>query len=273
MRSRGSAVPAQYAEHGRPVAFGKRPASRDPGLTSEDYSTIIESMSRPAHDPDLQRRAAVHAALGDPNRLAIVEALALTDAAPSDLEVRLGIPSNLLAHHLDVLEAVGLVCRRRSAGDGRRRYVRLASNIAAHRCQPSPIEAADVLFICRHNSARSQFAAAYWNQRSTIPAESAGTQPAASVHPMAVRSSAHRGLDLSGRAPRGYDELRRVPGLVVSVCDLAYEEPDPFNDVRHLHWSVQDPAARAELAAFDAAFAEIAHRIDRLAPAVVAPIS
>lgn len=228
-------------------------------------------MSGAADDQVLLRRATVFAALGDPHRLAIVEALALTDASPSDLEVRLGIPSNLLAHHLDTLEAVGLVCRTRSAGDGRRRYVRLLADLPAHRSQPAPIEAADVLFVCRHNSARSQIAAAYWNQRSTIPADSAGTRPAARVHPLAVQASAQRGLDLSGRAPRGITVLTRVPGLVVSVCDQAFEEADPFIDVRHLHWSVPDPAARSELRAFDAAFDEIARRIDRLAPFVVAP--
>ncbi|MCC7021010.1 MAG: helix-turn-helix domain-containing protein [Ardenticatenales bacterium] len=230
-------------------------------------------MSDPARDPNLQRRAAVFAALGDPHRLAIVEALALTDASPSDLEVRLGIPSNLLAHHLDALEAVGLVRRTRSAGDGRRRYVQLSAVASAHRLRPASIEAADVLFVCRHNSARSQFAAACWNEHSSIPAESAGTRPAACVHPMAVQASAQRGLDLSGRAPRGYDELRRAPGLVISVCDLAFEEADPFIGVQHLHWSVSDPAARSERGAFDAAFDEIAQRIDRLVPAVVAPIT
>lgn len=228
-------------------------------------------MSDPARDPDLQRRAAVFAALGDPNRLAIVEALALTDASPSDLEARLGIPSNLLAHHLDALEAVGLICRTRSAGDGRRRYVRLASDAPVHPFRSDRVEASDVLFVCHHNSARSQFAEVCWRQHSAIPAASAGLQPAARVHPLAVQASARRGLDLTGQVPRGYDQLSRVPGLVVSVCDLAFEDAVPFDDARRLHWSVPDPGARSDSGAFDAAFDEIALRIHRLAPFVVPP--
>ena len=70
-------------------------------------------------------RAAVHAALGEPVRLAIVEDLATSDRSPKELAVRLSLPTNLLAHHLDVLEGAGLIERFVSAGDRRRRYVRL----------------------------------------------------------------------------------------------------------------------------------------------------
>src|SRR5512141_1401680 len=73
----------------------------------------------------IELRAARHAALGDPVRLAIVDELAVSDRAPMELRERVGIESNLLAHHLDVLEGVGLINRSRSSGDGRRRYVHL----------------------------------------------------------------------------------------------------------------------------------------------------
>jgi protein-tyrosine-phosphatase/DNA-binding HxlR family transcriptional regulator len=230
-------------------------------------------MLRATKDPDLQRRAAVFAALGDPNRLAIVEALAQTDCSPSELESRLDIPSNLLAHHLDILESVGVVRRLRSAGDGRRRYIRLAPDLSEHQLSSALIRASDVLFVCHHNSARSQFGAAYWNRHSTIPAESAGSQPAALVHPMAVLAAGTRGLDLSGNVPRGFDQLSRVPSLVISVCDVAFEDAAPFSGARRLHWSVPDPASTGDLEAFDVAFAEIAQRIDRLAPSVQSPAS
>ena len=52
----------------------------------------------------LQARAARFAAVGEPVRLAIVEHLALGDAAPSELGALVDLPSNLLAHHLKVLE-------------------------------------------------------------------------------------------------------------------------------------------------------------------------
>ena len=73
----------------------------------------------------MEQRAAVHAALGEPSRLAIVDHLAASDRSPQDLQEAVGVPSNLLAHHLDVLEAAGLIERSRSSGDGRRRYVHL----------------------------------------------------------------------------------------------------------------------------------------------------
>ena len=63
--------------------------------------------------------------LGEPSRLAIVDHLTGSDRSPQELQDAVGVPSNLLAHHLDVLEAAGLIERSRSSGDGRRRYVHL----------------------------------------------------------------------------------------------------------------------------------------------------
>ena len=73
----------------------------------------------------LARRAAVHAALADPARLAITDTLLTGDASPSELAGMLAMPSNLLAHHLHVLEQAGVITRRRSEGDRRRTYLRL----------------------------------------------------------------------------------------------------------------------------------------------------
>ena len=70
-------------------------------------------------------------------RLAIVEQLAVSDRAPSMLSAQFGLTGNLLAHHLDVLERAGLIERTVSAGDRRRRYVRLRhqvlGDLAGHR--------------------------------------------------------------------------------------------------------------------------------------------
>jgi len=55
----------------------------------------------------IERRAAVYAALGDPARLAVVDALLLGDRSPGELGEALSMPSNLLAHHLRLLEQVG----------------------------------------------------------------------------------------------------------------------------------------------------------------------
>ncbi len=58
-------------------------------------------------DPTIASRAERHAALGDPARLAIIDELCRSDRAPVELLALVGLPSNLLAHHLDVLDQVG----------------------------------------------------------------------------------------------------------------------------------------------------------------------
>ena len=69
-------------------------------------SVVIDAMTIEAN-PDLLRRVAVHSALADPARLTVVDALAMGDASPSELLALLAMPSNLLAHHLGVLERAG----------------------------------------------------------------------------------------------------------------------------------------------------------------------
>ncbi|MGZ5354378.1 MAG: ArsR/SmtB family transcription factor, partial [Actinomycetota bacterium] len=73
----------------------------------------VETLSEPVEPsgdgPALVHRAAVHAALADPSRLRIVDELAMSDRSPSELGAALGIGSNLLAHHVRVLEETGLV--------------------------------------------------------------------------------------------------------------------------------------------------------------------
>ena len=125
---------------------------------------------------ELERRARVHAALADPARLLISDALADRDLSPSELAAMLAMPSNLLAHHLGVLEQAGIVRRRRSEGDRRRTYLRLVPE--ALDVSGLPARAARrVLFVCTANSARSHLAAALWRRASKVPAASAGPIP------------------------------------------------------------------------------------------------
>ena len=70
---------------------------------------------------DLRRRVARHAALADATRLRIVDLLILGDRSPTELQTALGISSNLLAHHLNLLEQAGIVRRSKSEADGRSR--------------------------------------------------------------------------------------------------------------------------------------------------------
>ncbi len=134
----------------------------------------------PADDP-LERRAAIHAALGEPARLAIVDELRVTDRSPGELAHQLHLSTNLLTHHLDVLESLGLIERIGSSGDRRRKYVRLRHGPLAALDAVPPPRPARTLFLCTHNSARSQLAAALWTARTGTPALSAGTHPAERV--------------------------------------------------------------------------------------------
>lgn len=209
------------------------------------------------------RRAAVHRALGDPHRLAIVDALAQSDRTPGELGAVTGLGSNLLAFHLGTLEDVGVVERRVSEGDQRRRYVRLqASTLARAMPAAKPPPSGQVLFVCTHNAARSQFAAGLWRLRGPGPASSAGVDPADRVHPLAVAAAEGYGVHLAGVRPRGYDAVEARASLVVSVCDRALEQGIPFGAPR-LHWSVPDPLG-GDREAFEAAFADIAERVERL---------
>ncbi len=210
---------------------------------------------------NLEGRARLHAALGEPVRLAIVEDLALSDRSPKELGVRFGLASNSLAHHVDVLESVGLIERFVSAGDRRRRYLRLVSAPLAELGVATAAPSGRVLFVCSHNSARSQLAAALWRDRTGGVASSAGTHPADRVHPGAIAAGKRAGLDLGGVSPRVL-----APGetadLVVTVCDQAHEELHP--EPSWWHWSIPDPAEAGTAAAFDAAVADLDSRITAL---------
>ncbi|WP_123915542.1 helix-turn-helix domain-containing protein [Georgenia muralis] len=219
-------------------------------------------MSAERDGVSLVRRAALHGALSDPARLRIVDTLTLGDASPSELARLLEMPSNLLAHHLRVLEREGVVDRRRSEGDGRRTYLRLVRGALDTLGPPALRPAPRVLFVCTANSARSHLAAALWRRASEIPAASAGTHPAERINPGAVAAATRHHLPLPRVRPRHVSEVRGREDLVVTVCDRAHEELDLGADI---HWSVPDPVPAGTTAAFDDALEEIGRRVDDLA--------
>jgi ArsR family transcriptional regulator, arsenate/arsenite/antimonite-responsive transcriptional repressor / arsenate reductase (thioredoxin) len=225
-------------------------------------STDIDSISieRYVHGVDMHIRAGRHAALGDAVRLWIVDELAWSDRSPGELSDLLGIRSNLLAHHLGVLESVGLVDRSTSEGDARRRYVALNRGALVELGIGASRPSRPVIFVCTHNSARSQLAAALWTRRFGAPAASAGTHPAARVHPGAVAAAARAGLDITGTTPRAIDSIDVSGAHVVTVCDRAHEElgGPPLS----WHWSIPDPVGAAAPRAFDIALQRIRSRID-----------
>lgn len=209
-----------------------------------------------------QSRVIKHSALADPSRLRIVDLLTLGDFSPTELQAELGVPSNLLSHHLRTLEGAGLVTRHRSEADKRRSYIRLAAGALEGLAPGVEHSATRILFVCTRNSARSQLAAAIWRQVSDIPSTSAGTHPADRIAQGAIDVARRHGMDLPEVLPRKLDTVAGGE-FVVTVCDNAHEE---LTSLGAIHWSVPDPLRINTKDAFEYAFNDISHRVNDLAP-------
>jgi len=102
-----------------------------------------------------------------------------------------------------------------------------------------------VLFLCTHNSARSQMAEGLLRALAgdRYDAASAGTEKT-SVHPLARRAMAERGIDISHHVSKTYEAVALAPGdYLVTVCDDANERcPFVPGAVTRLHWSFADPS-------------------------------
>ena len=106
-----------------------------------------------------------------------------------------------------------------------------------------------VLFICVHNSARSQMAEAFLKQFAgdSLEVESAGFQPG-DLNPLAVEAMAEIGIDISGNSTKSVFEFFKQGELydyVITVCDDMNEKRCPvFPGVTHRwHWPFPDPSA------------------------------
>jgi protein-tyrosine-phosphatase len=213
---------------------------------------------------DRMTRASIYAALADPGRLAIVDLLSLGDASPSELQELMSMPSNLIAHHLKILQNANVIRRVRSEGDRRRMYVSL-NNEALESILPSPVRRAErVVFVCTQNSARSQLAAAIWNRHSKLPATSAGTQPVSEIHPGALAAARRHQLPMQARTPLHLNNVLAPGDLAVVVCDRAHEEL--AGDLPRIHWSIPDPVRTSAPEAFDRTIDALTKRIVRLVP-------
>ncbi len=105
-----------------------------------------------------------------------------------------------------------------------------------------------VLFICTHNSARSQMAEAYLRKLGgdKFEAESAGLEPG-KLNPYVVRALREEGIDISGKKTRGVSELLtqgKSYDFVVAVCSKEAADRCPIFPGRamRLVWSYPDPS-------------------------------
>jgi arsenate reductase (thioredoxin) len=107
------------------------------------------------------------------------------------------------------------------------------------------MEKTKVLFLCTHNSARSQMAEGLLRHLAGDRFEvmSAGTE-ATHVRPLAVRAMDELGIDISGQESKTLQRyLGETFGYVITVCDDANEVCPVFPGARRrLHWSFEDPA-------------------------------
>lgn len=105
-----------------------------------------------------------------------------------------------------------------------------------------------VLFVCIHNSARSQMAEAFVNAGdSGLRAYSAGLE-AGVLNPVVVEAMREVGIDISGNRSKSVDDAdirSRDYDYVVTVCDEASAEACPIYPTRgeRLHWSFADPSS------------------------------
>jgi arsenate reductase (thioredoxin) len=106
-----------------------------------------------------------------------------------------------------------------------------------------------VLFICIHNSARSQMAEAFLHQicGGEFEAHSAGLEPG-KLNPVAVEAMQEAGLDISGHQTKAVSDMVKSGqefSYVITVCDEASAERCPIfpGATTRLHWSFPDPSS------------------------------
>jgi protein-tyrosine-phosphatase/DNA-binding transcriptional ArsR family regulator len=217
-------------------------------------------------------------------RWAVVSALTRSDYRVHELAQLASLPLNLVSYHLKKLRDERLVRERRSRADGRGVYYSLdhlrlnemffaagqelnlpanpnKSDKASHeqraRKEEKPLR---VLFLCTHNSARSQLAEGILRSIGADAVEvfSAGTEPSR-VHPDAIRAAA----TLGGQSSKHLNEFRGQQfDYVITVCDRARESCPIFpGDPVQIHWSFPDPTAVEDPDERLQAFLKIGHEL------------
>jgi protein-tyrosine-phosphatase len=222
----------------------------------------MDATSALAHPPDFLKLIAHDL------RWKLVTALSRSDHRVHELVRLLDQPMNLVSYHLKQLRDQQLVTERRSSADGRDVYYSLdldalrvryfATGEALHPAltttdTPNLASAAEdahhptrVLFLCTHNSARSQMAEGILRHlsRGQVDVFSAGGDPS-DVHPAAVAALANIGIDIRQQYAKHLDRFRGHSfDYIVTVCDRMREACPTFpEDPVRIHWSIPDPAA------------------------------
>ncbi|TAK20641.1 MAG: ABC transporter permease subunit [Chloroflexota bacterium] len=104
-----------------------------------------------------------------------------------------------------------------------------------------------VLFLCVHNSARSQMAEGFLRQLGgdRFESRSAGSEPADAIRPLAVKVMAQHGIDISGQMPKmTYQFVGQPWDYVITTCDESRQACPIFpGETKRIHWRFDDPSA------------------------------
>ncbi len=198
----------------------------------------------------------------------LLATLAESDRRVQELVALLQRPQNLISYHLRLLREGQIVNERRSSADGRDVYYSLDLDhlrtfylLSGQTLHPAlgyteqlEISNAEegqgkrpyrILFLCTHNSARSQLAEAILrvNGGDLVEVFSAGNE-ISRVHPLAVQAAAVMQIDISKQRSKHMDEFEGQSfDYIITVCDKVREVCPVFpDDHKQIHWSLPDPA-------------------------------
>jgi ArsR family transcriptional regulator, arsenate/arsenite/antimonite-responsive transcriptional repressor / arsenate reductase (thioredoxin) len=214
-------------------------------------------------------------------RWQLIKALTMSDYRVQELVEQVDQPMNLVSYHLKKLREERVVITRRSDSDARDVYYSLdlerlgalyreagralhpvlGEMSSEHGIPQKPLR---VLFVCTHNSARSQMAEALMRQigGERIQVWSAGSQPT-NIHPDTIRTMDALGIDIRGQKSEGLEAYTgQAFDVVITVCDRAREVCPTFpGDAQQVHWSLPDPTIITDEAERSRAFQGIARQL------------
>jgi ArsR family transcriptional regulator, arsenate/arsenite/antimonite-responsive transcriptional repressor / arsenate reductase (thioredoxin) len=219
-------------------------------------------------------------------RWQILSALSESDLRVQEITQRLEQPQNLVSYHLQKLKQAFLVEENHSQADARAVYYHLNYGRIQKELQRTgdalaPLGAATsvlgstlhaptrILFVCTHNSARSQMAEGMlrvWGGNQ-VQSFSAGSEPKP-IHAFAIQVMEEKNIDIQEQRSKGLDVFAQEPfDYVITVCDRARENCPTFpSKPIQIHWSIPDPSLvegseDARLVAFRSVADELSERI------------
>ncbi len=105
-----------------------------------------------------------------------------------------------------------------------------------------------IVFVCVHNSGRSQMAEAFFNKlaKGKLRAFSAGTQPADKVNSVVVETMREVGIDISGNKPKGLtmEMVEKADRMITMGCGAEAGAVCPASFIQTEDWALEDPEGK-----------------------------